>query len=112
MSPPSRDRVPDAVRQRFDAIVGLIDGVCRAHLTEEYASLGRELATALARKRPSPLLQGRAPTWACGITYTLGTVNFLFDPTQRPTSMGVISVPCSTSVRVQARPRRVRSCAS
>jgi len=84
MSPPSRDRVPDAVRQRFDAIVGLIDGVCRAHLTEEYASLGRELATALARKRPSPLLQGRVPTWACGITYTLGTVNFLFDPTQTP----------------------------
>lgn len=57
MSPPSCDRVPDAVRQRFDAIVGLIDGVCLAHLTEEYASLGRELATALARKRPSPLLQ-------------------------------------------------------
>ncbi len=80
MSPPSRDRVPEAVRQRCDAIVGLIDGVCRAHLTEEYASLGRELATALARKRPSPLLQGRAPTWACGITYTLGTANFLFDP--------------------------------
>jgi len=51
-------------------------------VTEEYASLGRELATALARKRPSPLLQGRVPTWACGITYTLGTVNFLFDPTQ------------------------------
>jgi hypothetical protein len=49
-------------------------------LTEEYASLGRELATALARKRPSPLLQGRAPTWASGITYTLGMVNFLFDP--------------------------------
>ena len=82
MSPPSRDRVPDAVRQRLAAIVGLIDGVCRAHLTEEYASLGRELAAALARKRPSPLLQRRVPTWACGITYTLGTVNFLFEPTQ------------------------------
>jgi hypothetical protein len=58
------------------------------HLTEEYATLGRELATALARKRPSPLLQGRAPTWACGITYTLGTVNFLFDPTQTPHTSG------------------------
>lgn len=84
MSLPSRDRVPDAVRQRFDAVVGLIDRVCREHLTEEYAVLGRELATALARKRPSPLVQGRAPTWACGITYTLGTVNFLFDQTQTP----------------------------
>jgi hypothetical protein len=84
MSPPSRDRVPDAVRPRFNTIVGLIDSVCREHLTEEYAVRGRELATALARKRPSPLLQGRAPTWACGITYVLGTVNFLFDHTQTP----------------------------
>ena len=84
MSTPSRERVPDAVRPRFDAIVGLIDSVCLEHLTEEYAAVGRELAAALARKRPSPLVQGRAPTWACGITYTLGTVNFLFDPTQTP----------------------------
>ena len=84
MSSPTRDRVPDAVRPRFDAIVDHIDSVCREHLTEEYAALGRALATALARKRPSPLAQGRAPTWACGITYTLGTVNFLFDPTQTP----------------------------
>jgi hypothetical protein len=84
MSPPSRDRVPDAIRYRFDAILGLIDGVCRAHLTDEYAAVARELGTALARKRPSPLVQGRAPTWACGITYTLGTVNFLFDHTQTP----------------------------
>ncbi len=84
MLPPSRDRVPDAVRKRFDTIVELIDSVCREHLTEDYAALGRELASALARKRPSPLLQGRAPTWACGITYVLGTVNFLFDHTQTP----------------------------
>lgn len=84
MSPLSRNRVPDALRQRFAAEVAAIDSVCHAHLTEEYAVLARELATTLARKRPSPLLQGRAPTWACGITYALGTVNFLFDPTQTP----------------------------
>jgi Domain of unknown function (DUF6398) len=84
MSRAIRSSVPDAVQHRFAAVVALIDDVCRAHLTDEYAALGRELATTLARKRPSPLLQGRAPTWACGITYTLGTVNFLFDPSQAP----------------------------
>ena len=84
MPPRSRDRVPGAVRQRFDAVVSLIDDVCRAHLTEEYAVLARDLALSLARKRPSPLVHGRAPTWACGITYALGMVNFLFDPTQAP----------------------------
>ena len=82
MPPRSLDRVPDAVRQRLDAIVSLTDGVCRAHLTEEYVVLARDLATTLARKRPSPLVQGRAPTWACGITYALGMVNFLFDHAQ------------------------------
>jgi hypothetical protein len=84
MPPPSRDRVPDAVRQRFDAIVSLTDGVCRAHLTEEYAVLARELTTTLARKRPSPLINGRVETWACGITYALGAMNFLFDHAQTP----------------------------
>lgn len=30
------------------------------------------------------MLRGQSRTWACGITYTIGSVNFLFDPTQRP----------------------------
>lgn len=37
-----------------------------------------------ARKRPSPFLRGHSRTWACGITDTIGSVNFLFDPTQNP----------------------------
>jgi hypothetical protein len=81
---PSRNAVPKIVQPRFDEIVGLIDAVCRAHLTEEYATVARELATALARKRPSPLLRGHSRTWACGLTYTIGGVNFLFDPAQQP----------------------------
>ena len=72
------------MQPRVDAIVALTDDVCRAHLTEEYATLSRELAATLARKRPSPLLQGRVNTWACAVTYVIGTVNFLFDPAQVP----------------------------
>lgn len=83
MPSPSRSHtVPAAIKPRFEEIVGLTDSVCRAHLTEEYAVLSRDLAAALARRRPSPLARGRAETWACGITYTLGIVNFLFDPAQ------------------------------
>jgi hypothetical protein len=81
---PSHDTVPKIVKPRFDEIVGLVEEVCRAHLTEEYAAVTRELAVALARKRPSPLLRGQSRTWACGITYTIGSVNFLFDPAQQP----------------------------
>jgi hypothetical protein len=82
--PPSRDRVPDAVRQRFDAIVSLTDRVCRAHLTEEYAVLAGDRTTTLARKRPPPRVNGRVETWTCGVRYTLGQVNFLSDHAQTP----------------------------
>jgi len=84
MPVPSRHNVPAIVRPKFDEILGLIETVCRTQLTEEYATVARELVAVLARKRPSPLLRGQSRTWACGITYTIGGVNFLFDPTQRP----------------------------
>ncbi len=76
--------VPKIVTPRFDTIVGFADAVCRTHLTDEYAALARELAAALARKRPSPLMRGHCDTWACGVMYTIGAVNFLFDPAQMP----------------------------
>jgi hypothetical protein len=76
--------VPKSIKPRVDTIVGLTDAVCRTHLTEEYAVLARELVAALARKRPSPLMRGQCDTWACGVTYTIGAVNFLFDPEQTP----------------------------
>ena len=84
-----RHTVPATVKPRFEEIIGLIEAVCRPHLTEEYATVARELAAALARKRPSPLLRGHTRTWACGITYTIGSVNFLFDPAQQPHLRGV-----------------------
>ncbi len=63
---------------------GMTDAFCREFLNEEYAELCRKLALALARKRPSPLLQGKLATWACGIVRTIGWVNFLDDPKQSP----------------------------
>lgn len=79
-----RDTVPHAMRPHFDALVSLIDAVCKEHLTEEYAQVCRRLAATLCRKRPSPVTRGRIETWACGITYTIGSVNFLFDKSQEP----------------------------
>ena len=84
MPMPRHDAVPRTVKPRFDEIVGLVDAACRTHLTEEYAAVTRTLAAAVARKRPSPLLRGQSRTWACGLTYTIGSVNFLFDPAQQP----------------------------
>ena len=68
----------------FEAVVAITDGFCREHLNEEYAQLSRKLAAALARKRPSPIAQGKPLAWACAIVYALGSVNFLWDKTQTP----------------------------
>jgi len=65
-------------------IIDMTDRFCQEHLNEEYAQLCRMLAEKLARKRPSPLLGGKANTWACAIIRTIGLVNFLDDPSQSP----------------------------
>ncbi len=67
-----------------EAILHITDDVCGAHLTAEYAALARRLTAALSRKRPSPLLRGTPVSWACAVVYTLGSANFLFDPSQSP----------------------------
>lgn len=81
---PDNRSVPKAVRPRYEAIIAVTDAVCMDHLDEEYAELAREAAARLARKRPSPLSQGRAKSWACGIVYAMGRVNFLFDKSDEP----------------------------
>jgi hypothetical protein len=42
------------------------------------------MTATLCRKRPSPLNSGPALSWACGIAYAVGRVNFLFDKHQTP----------------------------
>ncbi len=55
--------VPKEMQARFEEITHLTDAFCRTYLNEEYRQLCRELTATLGRKRPSPLLQGKAPTW-------------------------------------------------
>jgi hypothetical protein len=68
----------------YEAVTGLTDAFCLDHLTAEYRDLARAMAAALCRKRPSPLASGQARTWACGIVYALGQVNFLSDKASLP----------------------------
>jgi hypothetical protein len=78
------EQVPKDMQARFDYITRVTDTFSQAYLNDEYASLCRQLAATLCRRRPSPLNQGKTATWACGIIHALGTVNFLFDATQTP----------------------------
>jgi hypothetical protein len=76
--------VPEAARPVYDAIVALTDKFCQAHLTWEYQMLCRQLAAALARKRPSPLTRGKPEVWVCAIVRVIGWVNFLDDSSNSP----------------------------
>ncbi|PKO04098.1 MAG: hypothetical protein CVU41_18835 [Chloroflexi bacterium HGW-Chloroflexi-3] len=76
--------VPNAMQYQYQEICSIIDEFCSEKLNEDYSSLSKELAAKLARKRPSPLNSGRLYTWACGIVYVIGSVNFLFDKSQSP----------------------------
>ena len=78
------ERVPAALQVKYDEIVALTDTFCQRHLNEEYRDLCRLMAATLCRKRPSPVTTGKTNTWACGIVYSVGRVNFLFDKSQTP----------------------------
>jgi hypothetical protein len=72
------------MKARYDAVTGITDRFCEEDLNAEYAELSRKAAAALSRKRPSPLNTGRERSWAAGIVYALGQVNFLFDKDSEP----------------------------
>src|ERR671933_1033124 len=76
--------VPRIMQASYDAITALTDAFCREHLNEDYRVLAQRMTAALCRKRPSPLASGQPRTWACGIIYVLGQINFLTDPSTQP----------------------------
>jgi hypothetical protein len=76
--------VPKGMQATYDAVVRLTDELCDRHLNAEYRDLARAMAAALCRKRPSPLASGQPRTWACGIIYLLGQINFLSDRASQP----------------------------
>jgi len=78
------EKVPKNMQDEFLTIVTFTDEFCKKNLNDEYAQLARYVTSALCRKRPSPLVNGRSNTWACGIIYALGFVNFLFDKGEEP----------------------------
>jgi len=76
--------IPQKMQAKYDTIAALIDPLCRDRLNDEYGVLLHRLLGVLARKRPSPLINGTAAAWACGIVRTIGWVNFLDDKTTQP----------------------------
>ncbi len=78
MTKPAGEKVPKQMQFKFDEITAITDAFCQQHLNAEYADMSRQLTAALCRIDPSPLLKGKAKSWACGIVHALGKVNNLF----------------------------------
>ena len=78
------ESVPQVMEAIYQQIIALTDEFSKTYLNAEYGQLIRYATAALCRKRPSPLVKGKINTWACGITYAIGFVNFLFDRSQEP----------------------------
>jgi len=108
MSAIKSTKVPKAFEETYAAITTITDDFCREHLNEEYGELASFASAALCCKRPSPLSKGKPQTWACGILYALGQVNFLADKSHEPylpfselsDRMGIAKSTASTKARV------------
>jgi Domain of unknown function (DUF6398) len=74
--------IPESLRHDCQEIFKLTDPFCEEHLDSEYGQLCRKLIAKLARKRPSPLARGDLRIWAATAIYVVGSINFLFDPSQ------------------------------
>lgn len=76
--------LPKNMLATYEAITTLTDSFCSEHLNRDYGRLTQRMTAALCRKRPSPLASGQSRTWACGIVYVIGQINFLTDPSTQP----------------------------
>ena len=52
--------------------------MCFDVLDPDYLDLAFDMIGELARKRPSPITQGRPEIWAGGVLHLLGQLNFLW----------------------------------
>ena len=74
--------VPKNMSAKYMEVAEIIENFCNEKLNDEYREVCLLALAKLCRKRPSPLLSGKARTWACGIVYAIGSNNFIFDKSQ------------------------------
>jgi hypothetical protein len=75
--------LPIAFRERYAELVEIIRPFCDSHLNDEYKEVCCRMAADLCQDG-SPILKGKANSWAAGIIWSVGRVNFLSDPSFEP----------------------------
>ena len=78
----------EAEKEKIETIsqelISLTGEFCDEYLDDEYKQLSEKLILKMKRKRQVPFLLGSANTWAAGVIYALGQINFLFDSDAEP----------------------------
>ncbi len=77
------EEVPKEFRRIYSELVSLTDEFCNELLDNEYQQLCREVAIELCQDG-SPVVRGKRASWASGIVYSVGRVNFLGDSSFEP----------------------------
>ena len=67
------------IQEREERIVNLIADFCAQKLNEEYLALADRVIKELAQTEPVPFMRGKPEIWAAGIIHALGSVNWMFD---------------------------------
>jgi hypothetical protein len=75
--------IPMPFRERYAELIESIDEFCAAHLNDEYKDVCQRLAADLCQDG-SPILKGKTSSWAAGIIWSIGRVNFLSDMSFEP----------------------------
>ncbi len=76
--------VTEKAKAQHKAAQTLIHKVCTEHLNNEYYDMSIKLLDMFLFQHADRLERGQAKSWAAAIVYTIGRVNFLFDPSQNP----------------------------
>ena len=81
MKPPP---ITEKAQEQHKAVKKLIRKVCTDVLNKEYYDMSIKLLDKFLFEHANRLERGQANSWAAAIVYTIGRVNFLFDPSQEP----------------------------
>lgn len=73
-----------AIQQRTEILIQLTNDFSDKFLDAEYKTLCEKLIRKMARKKIVPFMTGRIEIWAAAVIHALGTINFLFDKSNKP----------------------------
>ena len=75
----------EKIKEKEQQILALAKEFCTNVLKEDnYSMLAEKLILKMGRKRNVPFETGKVEIWACAVIHALGTINFLFDKSNKP----------------------------